>query len=106
AALTHRLSADSTLRIGDLARGACRHPSWLGSAYRQATGEGLQQTAARFRVERAARLLRESDQPYAGVAFEAGFCDQSHMNRTFRRLLGRSPATVRDERHDFRQMLT
>jgi len=101
--MTRRLSEDTTLRISDLALQACRHPSWVGSAYRQATGEGLQETAARFRVERATRLLRETGEPLSSIALEAGFCDQSHMNRTFRRVLGRSPATVREDRRDFRQ---
>jgi AraC family transcriptional regulator len=101
--ITRRLREDTTLKIGDLAREACRHPSWVGAAYRHAAGEGLQQTTARFRVERATRLLRETGQPYAAIALEAGFCDQSHMNRTFRRLLGRSPAAVREDRRDFRE---
>ena len=100
--LTRRLREDTTLRISHLAREAGRHPSWVGSAYKHATGEGLQQTAARFRVERATRLLRETGLPYASIALEAGFCDQSHMNRTFRRMLGRSPAAIREERRDFR----
>lgn len=100
--ITRRLSEDVTLRINDLAREVRRHPSWLGTAYKHATGEGLQETAARFRIERAARLLRETDQPSARVALEAGFCDQSHMNRTFRRLLGRLPSEVRDDRSNFR----
>jgi AraC family transcriptional regulator len=104
--ITRRLSEDTTLKISDLARESSRHPSWVGSAYRNATGEGLQETAARFRVERATRLLRETGQPYAAIAFETGFCDQSHMNRTFRRLLGRSPAAVRDGRREFRQTPT
>jgi AraC-like DNA-binding protein len=99
-----RLRNDTTLRVRDLARGVDRHPSWIGSAYRRATGEGLPETAARFRVERAANLLRETDQPYARVAVEAGFCDQSHMNRTFRRVLGRSPTEVREDRLRFRQV--
>jgi AraC family transcriptional regulator len=101
--VSRRLREDTTLKISDLAREANRHPSWVGSAYKYASGEGLQETAARFRVERAARLLRETVQPYACIALEAGFCDQSHMNRTFRRVLGRSPAAVREERRDFRQ---
>jgi AraC family transcriptional regulator len=101
--MIRRLREDTTLKISDLAIAARRHPSWVGSAYRHATGEGLQETAARFRVERAARQLRETDQTYASIAFEAGFCDQSHMNRTFRRVLGRSPAAVRENRRDFRQ---
>jgi AraC family transcriptional regulator len=83
-ALTRRLREDTTLRVGDLATEVRRHPPWVGAAYRHATGEGLQETAARFRVERATRLLRETGQAYASIAFEAGFCDQSHMNRTFR----------------------
>jgi AraC-like DNA-binding protein len=101
--ITQRLREDTTLRIGELASEVRRHPSWVGSAYRHATGEGLQETAARFRVERATRLLRETGQPYAAIAFEAGFCDQSHMNRTFRRVLGRSPAAVREDQSGFGQ---
>ena len=101
--INRRLREDTTLSISDLAREISRHPSWVGSAYKQATGEGLQEAAARFRVERATRLLRETVQPYAAIALDAGFCDQSHMNRTFRRVLGRSPAAVRQERWAFRQ---
>jgi AraC family transcriptional regulator len=97
-----RLRHDATLSINDLARGIGRHPSWLGTAYRKATGEGLMETAARFRVERAAQLLRETGASCANIALEAGFCDQSHMNRTFRRLLGRAPSEVRDDRRAFR----
>jgi AraC family transcriptional regulator len=103
---TQRLSEDTTLRVGNLADEMRRHPSWLGTAYRCATGEGLMETAARFRLERAALLLRETDEPSACIALEAGFCDQSHMNRTFRRLLGRLPSEVRDDRSGFRQTST
>jgi AraC family transcriptional regulator len=61
-------------------------------------------TAARFRVEQAARLLRETDLPLAYIATDAGFCDQSHMIRTFRRVLGRLPSAVREDKEHFRQM--
>jgi AraC family transcriptional regulator len=101
----HRqLRDDTTLAVNDLAREVGRHPSWLGTAYRRATGEGPMETAARFRVERAARSLRETNHACAYIAHEAGFCDQSHMNRTFRRSLGRTPSEVRDDRAVFRQM--
>lgn len=100
--ISQRLGEDTALRIGDLAVQARRHPSWVGSAYRRATGEGFQETAARLRVERATRLLRETSQALSSIALEAGFCDQSHMNRSFRRVLGRSPAAVREERRNFR----
>jgi AraC family transcriptional regulator len=91
------LRQDSSLKVHELARMVGRHPSWLGSAYRQATGEGLPEAAARFRIESASRLLRETDQSCARVALEAGFCDQSHMNRSFQRILGRLPTEVKQD---------
>jgi AraC family transcriptional regulator len=101
----HRqLRHDPSIGVGDLARHLGRHPSWIGTAYRQITGEGLMETAARYRVECAAHLLRETNQACATIAYEAGFCDQSHMNRTFRRLLGRAPSDVRTDRTAFRQL--
>jgi AraC family transcriptional regulator len=104
--ISRRLQENTALGVNDLAQEVRRHPSWLGSAYRRATGEGLLETAARLRVERAACLLRESDQTGADIAQEAGFCDQSHMSRTFRRVLGRLPSAVRDDRATFRQQST
>jgi AraC family transcriptional regulator len=103
--ITQRLSEDTSLRVDDLAGEAGRHPSWLGTAYKRATGEGLLQTAARLRVEVAARLLRETELPIASIAVDAGFCDQSHMHRAFRRVLGRTPAAVRkDAATDWRHL--
>lgn len=102
--ITQRLKQDPALSVKELARGIDLHPSWVGSAYRRATGEGLLETAARFRVERAARLLRETDHSCAVIALDAGFCDQSHMNRSFLRVLGRSPTAVREDRLRFRQL--
>ena len=97
-----QLRVDPRRHIAELANQIGRSPSWIGTAYRQATGEGLQETAARFRVEHAARLLRESARGLADIAIDAGFCDQSHMNRVFRRVLGRAPTSVRRERENFR----
>ena len=90
-----RLRAAPGLGVRDLAREMGRHPVSLASAYRAATGEAPSEAAARFRVERAAHLLRETKEAPARIALEAGFCDQSHMIRTFRRLIGRLPSAVR-----------
>lgn len=100
---TQRLGNNPSQKISALARSARLHPSWLGTAYKRATGEGLTSAAARFRVERAARLLRESDLPFAQVAADSGFCDQSHMIRTFHRILGRRPSAIREDKDHFRQ---
>jgi len=95
--VSQQLRQDTSLKVHELASKVRRHPSWLGLAYRQATGEGLLEAASRFRIERASRLLRETDYSYVHVAHEAGFCDQSHMNRSFQRIVGRLPTAVRQD---------
>lgn len=97
-----RLRREPTVRIHELADEAGLHPAWLGTAYRRIYGETLAAASARLRVERAACRLRESDAPAAIVAAETGFCDQSHMIRTFQRVLGRRPSDVREDRASIR----
>lgn len=97
------LRADPCRRIGDLAGEVGVSPAWIGPAYRHCTGQLLKDTASRLRVERAARLLRESDRGLADIAMATGFCDQSHMNRLFRRVLGRPPTEIRRDRLAFRR---
>jgi len=100
--IRRRLGEDSTLRVSALAREVKRHPSWLGTAYRRVAGEGLPETASRLRVERAACALRETNQSLADIAAESGFCDQSHMSRAFKRILCRTPLSVRNDLMLFR----
>jgi len=96
------LRTDPRRSIKSLAAQEGCHPAWLGRAYARTAGENLSTAAARFRVTRAAHLLRETDQSAAEISLDAGFCDQSHMIRTFRTILGRSPNAVRGDRRLFR----
>lgn len=96
-AVLAELEQDDIPSTSTLARRLGLHPGWLAQSYRAAVGEGLCQTITRQRVQRAAMLLRTTDLPGAAIAVDAGFCDQSHMIRSFKRLLGRSPSRVRDE---------
>jgi AraC family transcriptional regulator len=98
-----RLRSDPNVRISDLADALGRHPSYLGTAYRLTTGEAVADVAARIRVEHAAKLLRESDTAPTIIAADSGFCDQSHMIRTFHRVLGRTPSEVRADRAFMRE---
>ena len=49
----------------------------------------------RLRVEHAARLLAEGREPISMIALAAGFVDQSHLNRVFKREMGCTPASFR-----------
>lgn len=91
------IEEDSAASALEIAASLDLHPAWLARRYRQVTGEGLRETLRRKRIERALVELRESDMPLAEVALHAGFCDQPHMNRCFRHVLGRTPQACRVE---------
>ncbi len=47
------------------------------------------------RIEFACRELEMTQKTMAAIALEAGFADQAHFSRTFRRLIGVSPREYR-----------
>jgi AraC family transcriptional regulator len=71
------------------------HPSHLARAFRAAYGDSLGGYARRLRLEWAAVQLVRSDEPLAYLATKAGFVDQSHFTRAFRRHFGLTPARYR-----------
>ena len=95
--LGHVQAARGETTTHELARSLDLNVHYLARAYRAAVGEGIHESARRRRVERAAILLRRTDTPLVDVALSSGFCDQSHMNRCFRAVLGRTPVAVRAE---------
>jgi AraC family transcriptional regulator len=97
--VVQHLQTDPARSTRELARDLGMHSGWLAEAYRAATGEGLQETVRRLRVAKAASLLRRSEQSPAEIAAASGFCDQSHMIRSLRAVLGRTPTQIRNEWH-------
>jgi AraC family transcriptional regulator len=77
----------------DLARIAGMSPSYFSTMFRNAVGEPPHRHHVRMRVERA-RALLVSGASASVAAQEAGFCDQSHLARHMRRLLGTTPTSV------------
>jgi AraC-like DNA-binding protein len=66
------------------------HPAHLVRAFSREFGISPHQYLTGRRVDLARRLLLDGTPPSAAAA-AVGFCDQSHLNRTFKRLLGTSP---------------
>jgi len=100
-----RLGDDEPSAAAEIARTLDLHPAYVTRAYRAAMGEGVAETRRRRRVEAASALLRGTSLSLAEIAVAAGFCDQSHMNRCFAAVLGRTPLQVRRERQLFDQRL-
>ena len=53
------------------------------------------QTAKTFRIQRAKRLLNETDLPMTEIAFRSGFKSLRRFNTVFQELYGRPPSRMR-----------
>jgi AraC family transcriptional regulator len=91
--LTERCTAAFTL--AGLATEAGVHPGYLAGAFRRHFGCSVGDYVRRQRVALACRHLTGSVAPLADVALLAGFADQSHFTRTFKRQIGLTPAAYR-----------
>jgi AraC-like DNA-binding protein len=76
--------------LGELAAVAGLTPFALLRAFRTAYGLPPHAYLIQLRIRRACELLRRGMKP-AEVAAAVGFCDQSHLSRHFRRLVGVPP---------------
>jgi AraC-like DNA-binding protein len=88
---------DGSLRLNALAQDAAMSPYHFLRTFRQVTGVTPHQYVLHTRLHCAARRLRESTDPISTVAFKAGFKDLATFNRRFRRLVGTTPSTYRDD---------
>ncbi|HET8845815.1 MAG TPA: helix-turn-helix domain-containing protein, partial [Ktedonobacteraceae bacterium] len=63
--------------------------------FRHTLGESPHQFVLRQRIEKAQRLLQQTEEPLVQVALESGFANQSHLTRIFKRQLGLTPRMYR-----------
>lgn len=66
-------------------------------AFRQSVGVPPHGYLLQRRLERVKQMLRDSKLPLSEIALAAGFSDQSHLARHFRRVTGISPSFARWE---------
>ncbi|MBM0107061.1 helix-turn-helix transcriptional regulator [Steroidobacter sp. S1-65] len=66
-------------------------------SFRVTFGEAPFAYIARRRVERAQELMLTTSEPLCQIALACGLCDQSHLTRQFRRVVGVTPHAWRRE---------
>ena len=88
----------ATPSVADLAAAAGVHPSHLGRTVRRHLGGSVGELLRARRLSWAVERIVESADPLSAIAVESGFCDQAHLTRVMRRVLGVTPGGLRRER--------
>lgn len=82
-------------KVSEIAAQAGVHPVHLAREFRKYYGASVGEYLRRMRIEYACRELMGSNVAVTSIAFAAGFADQSHFSRTFKRLCGTTPGRYR-----------
>lgn len=83
------------LRLEDICQAAALSPSYLIRTFKQHFGMTPHAYLLNRRIQRSQHWLRQG-QDLAEVALAAGFADQAHFQRTFKRQLAATPGQYRD----------
>jgi AraC family transcriptional regulator len=71
------------------------NPNQLSRTFRKCMRQSIAEYVNRLRVEFASEQLRCTSMDLRDVAIKAGFADQSHLTRIFKRYVGNTPAAYR-----------
>lgn len=82
-------------RVSDLAQAAGVHRAYLARRVKAQFNTSLRSLRRSARLKQAAELVFTSDEPLGSIALEAGYYDQSHLNRDMTRWSGFTPGELR-----------
>src|SRR6202035_5509440 len=83
------------VKLGELAHVACFSEFHFHRIFTAVSGETLNHFTNRLRLEKAARLLRYSEQSLTDIALECGFSSSATFSRAFRSGYDTSPSQFR-----------
>ena len=86
----------TAIRTRDLAENLGVHPVYLARVFRRYYGCSIKDLIRRVRLQYALDELSKGEKSIIQIALEAGFSDQSHLNRVFQASLHMSPGKFRN----------
>ena len=89
-----RANLDRPVKLAELAGVACFSEFHFHRIFTAVSGETLNNFTNRLRLEKAARLLRYTDQSATEIALECGFSSSATFSRAFRAGYGTPPAVI------------
>lgn len=84
------------LTLADVAQNVGVHPVHLAQTFHKTYQCTVGDYVRKLRIDYACHELATSAKPIVDIALAAGFCDQSHFTRTFKRSIGAAPSQYRE----------
>lgn len=94
--INDNLDKEQTVALAAVAEAVQMSYFHFSRAFKQSMGVSPNVYMIEQRIERAKKLLSETDLPIAEIALRAGFASQSHFTTTFRRLAWTTPKAFRE----------
>lgn len=83
------------ITVEDMAQRLNLDRSYFGKIFKETMGQAPQEFLIRYRMSRAAELLKTSDIPVKEISLQVGYPNQLHFSRAFKNVYGSSPRTYR-----------
>jgi len=90
---------DARLTVEMLSREVGLSVAHFARAFKETMGRAPHQYLLALRLERARRLLENTEASLSDIAQRAGFADQAHFTRLFKRAFGTTPGALVRTRH-------
>jgi AraC family transcriptional regulator len=94
--INENLDQEQTIALPAVAQAVQMSYFHFSRAFKQSTGVSPNVYMTEQRIERAKKLLSETDLPLADIALRIGFASQSHFTTTFRKLVWTTPKAFRE----------
>lgn len=91
-----RLRCCETIGVGDIAEALCFSKNYFGQLFKSETGMTVNEYLNFLRVDRAKKLLRETNLKIYEIAYQTGFSDHFYFSIVFKKIIGISPKEYRE----------
>lgn len=83
------------ITVEDMAQRLNLDRSYFGKVFKETIGQAPQEFLIRYRMSKAAELLKTTELPIKDISIQTGYPNQLHFSRAFKNVYGTSPRVYR-----------